>query len=135
MPRSIALLLVAIENSAAVPRVLCKLVPLYRQTQPCFPGIFCLGVVRHLATFTSVALKPVSIGLRHARLLPSTMKERRACSLGTHRGTEAAECALLQKEPATTAKGNQMPVRMPKVYQALGPQGQCRSLGVHSHLS
>lgn len=91
---SIALLLVAIENSAAVPRVLCKLVPLYRQTQPCFPGIFCLGVVRHLATFTSVALKPVSIGLRHARLLPSTMKERRACSLGTHLETEAAECAL-----------------------------------------
>jgi hypothetical protein len=109
---SIALLLVAIENSAAVPRVLCKLVPLYRQTQPCFPGIFCLGVVRHLATFTSVALKPVSIGLRHARLLPSTMKE-----------------------PATTAKSNQRPVRMPKVYQALGQQGQCRSLGVHLHLS
>src|SRR4051812_27051491 len=62
---AIALLLVAIENSAAGPRVLCQLFPLFRQTQPCFPGIFCLGVVRHLATFTSVALKSLSIGLRH----------------------------------------------------------------------
>ncbi|MET4476483.1 hypothetical protein ABIB66_000999 [Bradyrhizobium sp. F1.13.3] len=86
---SIALLLVAIENSATVPRVLCKFVPLCRQTQPCFPGIFRLGRVRHLATLISVALEPVSIGMRHAA--PPSLENEGAEGLVPWEGTLGPE--------------------------------------------
>jgi hypothetical protein len=54
--------LVSIENAAAVPRVLCELVPLSGKAQASLPIIFADGFRSQIAAFISVALKSVGLG-------------------------------------------------------------------------